>query len=43
MPTADALAERTGLSAAKVGVALVLLEMKQQLAKRGDGTYESAR
>jgi len=41
MPTVDSLAERTGLTAAKVGVALVLLEMKQRVAKRGDGTYES--
>jgi DNA processing protein len=43
MPTADAIAERTGLSAAQVGVALVLLEMRQLVKKRGDGTYERVR
>jgi DNA processing protein len=40
MPTADVLAERTGLTAAKVSVSLILLEMKKRVSKRGDGAYE---
>ena len=39
--TPDALTQQAGLSAAQVGVALTMLEMKGLVGRRPDGTYES--
>ncbi len=39
--SADALSERLSLSAAEVSVALMGLELKRQIAKRGDGRFEA--
>jgi DNA processing protein len=36
----DAIAGLTGLSAAEISVALMMLELKRLIAKRADGTYE---
>lgn len=41
MQTADAITKHTGLSAADVSVALMLLELKRLIAKRADGSYET--
>ncbi|HEX2101736.1 MAG TPA: DNA-protecting protein DprA, partial [Candidatus Synoicihabitans sp.] len=36
----DAISAATGLAAAEVSVALMMLELKRLIAKRADGTFE---
>ena len=38
--TPDSIAQQTGMPAAEVAVALMMLELKRLVAKRADGTYE---
>jgi DNA processing protein len=38
--SSDAIAVRTGLSAAETGVALMMLELKRLISKRADGAFE---
>jgi DNA processing protein len=41
IPTPEILAARAGLTAAEIAAALTMLELKQRIAKRLDGSYEA--